>query len=409
MIVSNDMMSDPRVARHAQTLAVNGSQVTVVCPLSERTRRIETTTCFEIHRVRSKLSHYAKVLVKRRNLPRNPASGKPTSEQPQTRLLARKKNFAWLRQVILNVAAILPLQLALIREARRTNAHVYCANDLDTLLIAVCAAMFGRKVVYDSHELWPDMLLEVPEFYRRMLRVAEKFLIRRVDIVITVNEYIAKVLESRYALQRSVHVVYNVPIETKGRALRRRSRRDFKIVLYQGLFMPERGLENLVKSSRYLLPDVRLVFRGYGGIENQLKSLAANNRNVRFDEPVPMRKLVEAARSADLGVVPYLPTNLCNYLASPNKLFQYIQAGLPIAASDMPFMRKIIVENDIGVLFDPRDPQNIARALNKATRTEELDRYRKNLISVAQKYSWKNEGKKLLEIYASIKQTVKAG
>jgi len=402
MIVSNDMLNDPRVSRHAEALGVRGFKVTVVCPLSERTNRMEERTGYEIRRVRSELFDYVKTMVKRRNPSQTSPPKAQTASQPPPRLIARKKTLAWLKKVILTLVSILLLQLAMVREARRTRSHVYCANDLDTLPIALIAAGFDAKVVYDSHELWPDMLLGIPEFYRKILRSLEKISIKRTHAVMTVNELIADVLKSRYSIKCPVLVVYNTPA-TSGMNQPQRTNRDSKIVLYQGLFMPERGLENLVKSSQYLLPDVRIVLRGYGGLESELRRLASRRRNVRFDRPVAMQELVKAAQSAHVGVVSYLPTNLCNYLASPNKLFEYIQAGLPIAASDMPFMRKIILENDIGVLFDPRDPESIARALNKATRTVELSRYRRNLTQVAEKYNWENESRKLLSLYSSFK------
>jgi glycosyltransferase involved in cell wall biosynthesis len=99
-----------------------------------------------------------------------------------------------------------------------------------------------------------------------------------------------------------------------------------------------------VIAADYLLPDVRLVLRGFGIIERELKALSVGRANVRFENPVDTNKLVSAAGEADVGIIPYLPTNLNNYLASPNKLFEYIQAGLPIAASDSPVMRRVVLE-----------------------------------------------------------------
>jgi hypothetical protein len=82
---------------------------------------------------------------------------------------------------------------------------------LDTLPIALIAAGFDAKVVYDSHELWPDMLLGIPEFYRKILRSLEKISIKRTHAVMTVNELIADVLKSRYSIKCPVLVVYNTP------------------------------------------------------------------------------------------------------------------------------------------------------------------------------------------------------
>jgi glycosyltransferase involved in cell wall biosynthesis len=298
---------------------------------------------------------------------------------------------------------IVALQLAFFEAARKTPAHVYCANDLDTLLIGVLAAGSDRRLVYDSHELWTDMLVTVPESVRRMLRLYENFLIKRADLVMTVNELVGQVLASRYSVTSPIEIVYNCPAATKTqRSTRRVKRSRLKTVLYQGRYVPQRGLENIVKAAWHLLPDVRLVFRGYGPIEEQLRALASGASNVKFVQPVPMERMVDAARDADVGIVSYVPSNMNNFLASPNKLFEYIHAGLPVAASDIPFMRKVVCDNDIGVVFDPRDPESIARSLNQITRQQALRHHRKMVMAAARKYSWQNEEKKLLRAYTRL-------
>jgi len=379
MLVRNDMVNDPRVTRHAETLGAHGFRVEVICTASARTPIREKRSNYEIVRVRGG------ILLS------------------LSRLALRTKRASALR-IIVRMFQIIAIQLVFSRAARKTRAHVYCANDLDTLLIGVIAAGHDRKLVYDSHELWPDMLIGVPEFVRRMLRVYEKLLIKRADVVITVNELIGQVLASRYSVTAPIEIVYNCPsTETKQRRGRSPKRRRLKIALYQGRYAPERGLENLVRAAHHLLPDIGLVFRGYGPIEGELRALASGTKNVRFVQPVPMEQLVDAARDADVGIVSYLSSNLNNYLASPNKLFEYIHAGLPVAASDIPFIRKVVCENDIGAVFDPKDPLSIAESLNRVTRPRELLRHRKRIIAAAKKYSWQVEEKKLLRTYARLR------
>jgi len=395
MLVTNDMFSDPRVSKHAVTLGHHGFKVTVVCPLSDRTRRAEVRDGYEILRVRSELLHYGKNLAKRRKKSSTTSLGQGVvATIPHTSL----------KRTLISQASVILLQLAILRAARKIDANIICANDFDTLLIGVLATGFDRILIYDSHELYTDMLL-VPPYHKRILQFFEKLLINRAHFIMTVNELIADVLTKRYSIRRPVYVVYNCPAQTSVHSPKTRHTNKLKTVLYQGRYTYERGLENLVRASQYLLPDIQLVFRGYGDIEKELRSLASGRPNIRFEDPVAMEDVVEAARSEDVGIVSYLPRDLNNYLASPNKLFEYIQAGLPIAASNVPFMRKIILENDIGALFDPRDPQDIARALNKVTRTEELQRLRKNVAKVAENYSWKVESKKLLQLYSALAQS----
>jgi glycosyltransferase involved in cell wall biosynthesis len=115
-----------------------------------------------------------------------------------------------------------------------------------------------------------------------------------------------------------------------------------------------------------------------------------------------MRELTDVARTTDVGILSYIPSNLNNCLASPKKLFEHINAGLPVAASDIPFLRRTVCDNDIGVVFDARDPHSIARSLNQITRTKELSRYRKMIVAAALKYNWQTEERKLLHAYARL-------
>ena len=389
MLVTTDMKNDPRVARHAETLGSQGVKVVVICPWSQGIEAHELRTMYEIIRPRS---------IIRRSL-------HEIAEKQRVFSLSNSANswhhgdYPWIK-LVATAASFLLTQLTLLGTARKQHAQIYCANDLDTLLVTIIAAGLDRIIVYDSHELWPDMML-APEPVKTIARKIEKMLIGRADLVITVNELIAAELKSRYSLKRTPQVVYNCP---KSGSYRKRTKNPtrIKVALYQGLYAPERGLENLIEAADYLLPDVHLVLRGYGVTERELRSVAAGRRNVHFNRPVKMSELISVATEADVGLIPYLPTNLCNYFASPNKLFEYILAGLPVVASNIPFMRKVILENDIGALFDAREPRSIATAINLSTRDYVLRRQRANLASVAAKYNWNIESKKLLQAYASL-------
>jgi glycosyltransferase involved in cell wall biosynthesis len=381
------MLNDSRVARHAETLGFNGFEVTVICPSSNRARQDEIRPGYEIHRSKNFILGKLADLDER---------WRKLSDNSQGR-----KDKTWIKLAALSLLQVLLTQLTLFRTARSQRAQIYCANDLDTLLGAILAAGLDRKVAYDSHELWPDMML-MPTSIKTLARAVEKLLVRRTDLVMTVNEFIAEELVSRYSLRNRPQVVYNCP-GTDFHVMRKKEHRDLKIALYQGRYSPDRALENLVRAADHLLPDIRLVLRGFGILEQKLRSLSVGRTNIQFEHPVNVSELISVASEADVGIITYPPTNLNNYLASPNKLFEYILAGLPVVASNIPFLRKVIVENDIGALFDARDPKSIADAINQSTRECVLNRQRANLVSVAAKYTWNVESKKLLQAYASLR------
>jgi glycosyltransferase involved in cell wall biosynthesis len=358
LFASNDFAHDPRVARHAETLGKAGFEVTVVCTKSPSTSRFEKRSSYSISRVA-------------------------------------------VRMLQLFPVYFLLLGHWLAKQGRSINADAYVSNDLDTLLAGVLCAGFSRILVYDAHELWPDQFVGANVFSSPMialLRIVESILVKRADAVITVNDFIASELAKRYGI-RKPSVVLNVP---RRETVKARSRREHCIVLYQGVYEPTRGLENVVRACPFLRRDVKLILRGYGSIENELRRTAIGFKNCYFEDPVPPDRLVRAASRADVGIVPYIATNANNYYASPNKLFEYIQAGLPVVASDLPFLRKIITSNNLGYLFDPEDPESIADAINRATQKENLPMLRANVAKVQGRYSWDEENVKLLDVMRHI-------
>jgi len=288
------------------------------------------------------------------------------------------------------------MNITIAKACRGLDADVYTSNNLDVLLAGAIASSGGEKkyLVYDAHELWTDMSVQMP--LRAFFYNLEKALIRRADAVMTVNEFIALELARRYHI-RTPEVVHNCAERSK---IPLNAKHSTKVIaLYHGVFSSDRGLENLIASSEYLEEDVLLLMRGSGEIKTKLKGLASSRGNCQFADPVPPDEVVLRAAEADVGIVPYLPTNLNNYFSSPNKLFEYIQAGIPVVASNLPFLSKIIHEEDIGLTFDPYDPRDIASTINTVTREHELKRLRQNVRRAAEKWCWESEEKKLLHIY----------
>jgi glycosyltransferase involved in cell wall biosynthesis len=396
MFVSNDLVNEPRVTRHAETLGKSGHTVRVTCTKSDRTPDFERRDNYSITRVSLSLPRTAEVYSQRRL---------KVQLQREDSILARLPLLALAHSLELALGYSLRLAFVsilltckLAKCGRAINAHVYVSSDLDTLFAGALCAGASRKLIYDAHELWPDQFVgTAPSPLIAAFRILESVLLKRVDAVITVNEFISNELEVRYKI-RKPYVVLNVPKKELRVPPETIRPCGTKTVLYQGAYQVARGLENLVRACQFLRDDVTLVLRGYGPIESELREIAKDFGNCRFDGPVPASELVLAASSADLGVIPYGPVHLDNYFASPNKLFEYIQAGLPVVASDLPFLRKIIAENQIGYLFDPRHPRSIADAINAATTEENLRILKANVRRIKDRYSWEEEQTKLLTI-----------
>jgi glycosyltransferase involved in cell wall biosynthesis len=241
----------------------------------------------------------------------------------------------------------------------------------------------------------------------------ERRLIKKVDLVVTVNEFIAAELSSRYGVPAPL-VVMNCPdpppdFDPSTHYDLLRERLGFppgrKIVLYQGWMSEGRGLENLVRCAPMLADNAAVVFIGYGDYQQVLERIGSAEApgRVYFLPAVSHRDLLPYCASADVGLIPYQAVDLNNYYSSPNKLFDYIQAGLPIVASDFPFLRKVIASDDLGVVADLSTPQSYARAINQVlTLPDGGEQIRTNMRRVASRYTWQSQARALVAAYEAL-------
>lgn len=410
IFVSNDLLNDPRVARHAETLGHAGHDVVVLCAKTDRTRWHEARDGFTIHRIRSPASIVD--FLRRRG--RNGAQTYASLLYQVASNLNRYKRHILGRTIRPIMRMFLPLRrsfitcilnpiyftLAFWKAGSRLGADVYWTNDFDVLAAGVLCAGFSRILIHDSHELFPDTFVGYrvyPAPVLAWIRLLESLLIKRADRIITVNPFLAQIMSARYHVQMPT-VILNVPsaiVEDDP------PERATKVVLYQGIYHYHRGLENLIRACEFLHENVKLVLRGYGPNEDDLRRIAANYPNCEFQDPVPMTELVSAAReTGDVGVVAYMPVSVSVRHCSPNKLFEYIAAGLPVVGSNLPFLKLIIEGNQIGNVFDPNDPQSIADAINATL--ADLPRFRRNVNRIQKQYSWQEEQKKLVALVKEI-------
>ena len=286
---------------------------------------------------------------------------------------------------------------------------IHC-HDLSTLPAAL-AIRDGQcpraRVIYDAHELFPYQFSSPGQ--RRYWERVERRWIKEADAIITVNESAAQFLAEQYGLSTSPGVIWNSfgtepdPLGQPVHAVVRPVGRDIALGVFQGNFSPARNLRNLVESFSLLENEASLWMIGSGTMEEELKSLCREKqiRNVHFSGWVEQQQLLAHVAAADFGIIPYSGERLLNMrYSSPNKLFEMIAAEIPVCASDLPELRRIVRGDGIGEVYAMGTPAKIASALQ-----DFIKRLRQNAFSpvilkrAREKYSWARESRKLTALY----------
>ena len=294
------------------------------------------------------------------------------------------------------------------------GADVYHAHDLDTLAIAAaCARLRRAKLVYDSHELWIDWVRDkrhLPDGFVRMWSRNESRLSPRADCVITVSDGIAGELQRLYGIERPLVVRNCAELQPAHRSdkLRRSIGGDSRrtVLLYQGGFMPGRGLAELVAAAD-AAPEADFVLLGPDSpYKAQIARGAAKARhaNVHMLPYVPLEQLWDVTCSADAGFVLIQPVCRSYELGESNKVYEYMAAGIAIIASDVRGHRRLGDETGALDLVDPYDPADIARAVNALTAKPDRMRRmgRQGRLWAERRYNAPAEMGKLAEAYARL-------
>lgn len=385
MLVLNDVSVDGRVRNEAAALAADGLRVLVIGTqradgaLPDR----ETLRGFDLWRVRYGAYGAAKWWPWR-----------------------------WIRHAVQAAQVIAAL--------RRVRTRVYHAHDLPALLLLPFARALRRdpsRVVYDAHEVYLFMAPEGSRLRQAWHRLArpmfmclERALARRADAVLGLAEARVRLLARWYGIPRPV-VIENfvdpvpddAPAPVDLRAVVGAGRR---CVVHTGFVdLKRRATRELVAALRYVPDDVALVFLGGGEGVDQLAAYAATSglaNRVHFLPPVAPEAVAATIKAADAAAVLMRAESWNTRAGLPNKLFEAVAAGLPVVASDMVVLRRIVRRYDLGVLIDHRDPQAIAGGLRAVLSPEGQARYRAGVRAAQADLNWTREAARFQQFYRDI-------
>jgi glycosyltransferase involved in cell wall biosynthesis len=385
MLVWNTFLNDARVFNEAQTLAQAGYAVTVNALAAPGvTLDFERLTAgFDVRRFGARHG--------RRQLAANKSRG--------------RSSFLGL---ILRALLRLGTQLSMLVSVCRARPDAVHAHDVNMLPLAWLAACWCRAaLVYDAHEISTHR--EGYRSIRPLVAWLERKIMPRASGAITTTDARAKFFARAYKIPRPV-VLQNRPRYRFGQGCDRiRTElgldRQWPVVIYQGGQQPGRGLSLLVQAMAQV-PEAYLVMVGGGSLHGALRAQVLElglEQRVYFVPTVPLAELPNYTASADIGVQPIENTCLNHFTTDSNKLFEYIQAGLPIVASDLPEIRRVVRRHDLGLLVTAGDSEGLAEALCSMVTDVKLRRYHATRArATATELSWEVQEHVLVDLYRRI-------
>jgi glycosyltransferase involved in cell wall biosynthesis len=414
MFVRNDVSVDARVLKEAATLHAAGHEVTI----------LGTTRPGAPHRVEREARDGFTIV--RVPMPRWRRWWRWLRAPSRLWSIARRRTAApGERMDALDWLAMWQFgTLAWARAAAREAgaADAYHGHDLTGLPAAVFAQRLHptARLVYDSHELYLESGATTgrPGWAIDWLGRRERAWARQADALVTVNKALATELGPALRIERVV-VVHNCPPRAAADVAPNDRIRaaasipaDALIVLYHGGLRPGRGLRQLADAMLEPgLESAHLAFIGFGPTRDEVVSLAAEGRfggRLHVLAQVPPDEVVDWVASADVAAMPIQPSNRSYELSTPNKLFEALAAGVPVAASDFGGIRSIVVDDPdgpLGELCDPTDPADIARAilailsLSPDARADLSERCRR---AAHERWNWETESARLVDLYSEL-------
>jgi glycosyltransferase involved in cell wall biosynthesis len=302
-----------------------------------------------------------------------------------------------------------------VRALLALGVDVYHAHDANTLFAASLAGLVRRKpVILDAHELpYVEPYFQVRPiqrlFYTTMLRV----MLPHCAAAITVSPPIVDEIQRRYGGPRAVVVRNVTPYQPPLASNRLRERLGLpattRIALYQGNLQGDRALDVLVRAARYLPDNIAVVLIGNGPSQAALAALIAHEgvgERVRLVPAVSYSELLAWTASADLGLILLSPDFSLNIrYCLPNKLFEYLMAGLPVLTSSLEAVAEVLTRYDAGQVCPSLAPEEIARSITTMLADGvSMARWHANALAAARELNWEVEQTTLLNLYENLLQ-----
>lgn len=282
--------------------------------------------------------------------------------------------------------------------------YLHC-NDLMTLPIGYFVKKFLNKnaiVIYDAHEFETERN-GLSSKQKKIVYFIESFLIKSADRVITVSESIAIEYARIYGIKQPFIILNTPPFQELSSQNLFRNKfaisQSQTIFLYQGSLHKGRGIEFLIETFNEISDSSKvIVFMGFGDLVGFIKEKSETSSNIYFQEAVLPSELLDYTSSADFGISLIEDTCLSYRYCLPNKMFEYLMADIPVLVSNLPEMRAIVENHNVGIVIKKSEKLELLYALDKATKLDKSV-IESNIKKVKKLYNWEEQEKVLKKVY----------
>tara|TARA_A100000164_G_scaffold379317_1_gene423265 strand:- start:816 stop:1949 length:1134 start_codon:yes stop_codon:yes gene_type:complete len=280
---------------------------------------------------------------------------------------------------------------------------IHCHDTLVLLPSVLLSVLFNSKLIYDAHELESNKNMQTIILSKATL-IIEKICWPYIDTLISVSDSIIQWYVCEFGFKKNL-LILNAPILKKN-TLRINANNDLRrifninnkslIFIYVGELCDGRGIDYILKVFSDKKINSHIVFLGDGLLKNKILNFSQNFKNIHLHPLVSHDEVVNFIKSSDIGICFIENASLSDYYCLPNKLFEYVFAGLEILGSEMPEISSFIKKNKVGKTckLNLQDLKSKIQYYEK----NKPEKIKKNLVE----YSWKAQSEKLKNLYEEL-------
>jgi glycosyltransferase involved in cell wall biosynthesis len=299
-----------------------------------------------------------------------------------------------------------------IYRAPKYRANIVNCHSLHVLPIGVLLKIFTKaKLIYDAHELETEVK-GAKGMVRIFAKLLERICMPFVDELIVVSDSIGDWYKQNYHI-KNYTAIYNIPhqkelgLERDGSIFRKMYRLNESDILfiYQGILIDARGVDEILDAFRQAPKHLHVVFMGDGPSKLIIYEASKFHSNIHFHPYVNPSEVLNYTRGADVGIHIIKNTCLNHYYCLPNKIFEYLIAGIPFIVSNFPEMGKIVNSTRGGWMIQPNS-QSLLDIIKKISK-DELKEKERNIQKNKPNFGWEIEELKYIPLYNRIKIKLK--